>query len=159
VDGYLDWQKIQRQYLAGLAAHGIEVIPTAAHSGVYSQDAEVALSVAQAGALDPSDRLSVVVTGDREPPEAAVITLTEQASPELGPIAYTVLVQGADGAVQYLGHDYPLAPEAIVAIRDDWQRLANRLGASFHMEQPGRLLTGGEPPALMPWFDAHGAPN
>lgn len=157
--GYLDWQKTQRQYIAGLAAHGIEVIPTAARSGVYSTDAEVALSIAQAAPLEPDDRLRIVVTGEDSPDEAAVVAMTEHASPELGPIAYTVLVQGADGGVRYLGHDYPLAPEAITAIRDDWQRFAARLGARFHMEQPQRLLTSGEPPALMPWFDGHGSPN
>jgi hypothetical protein len=156
---YLAWQKTQRQYIAGLAAHGIEVTPTAARSGIYSEDAEVALTVAQAAALDPGDRLQVPVTGEPNPGDAAIVALTEQASPELGPVAYTVMVQGADGGVRYLGHDYPLAPEAIAAIRDDWQRFAAQMGARFHLEQPGRLLVGGQPPALMPWFDSHGAPN
>jgi len=156
---YLNWQKTQRQYIAGLAAHGIEVIPTAARSGVYSQDPEVGLSVAQAAALEPEDRLSVTVTGDPNPDVASVVALTEQSSAELGPVAYSVMIQGADGDVRYLGHDYPLTPEAITAIRDDWQRLAAALGARFKLEQPGRLLIGGEPPTLMPWFDGHGAPN
>lgn len=156
---YLAWQKTQRQYIAGLSAHGITVTPTVARPGIYSADAEVALSIAQAAALDPGDRLRVPITGDPEPDSAAIVALTEHASPELGPIAYSVMVQGADGGVQYLGHDYPLAPEAIAAIRDDWQRFAAAMGARFHMEQPGRLLVGGEPPALMPWFDNHGPPN
>lgn len=156
---YVAWQKTQRQYTAGLAAHGIEVTPTAARSGVYSHDPEVALSVAQAAALEPPDRLCVTITGCATPSDAAVVALTEQASAELGPIAYTIMIQANDGSVSYLGHDYPLAPEAITAIRDSWQRLAAEAGAQFRVDQPGRILTGGDPPALMPRLEDHGAPN
>lgn len=159
VQAYVAWQMTQRRYTAGLAAHGIDVHPVEAASGVFSDDAEVALSVAQARALQPPDRLHVPVSGTVPPAAASAITLTEQASPDLGPVAYTVLAQQADGRIACIAHEYPLIPEAIPAIRDGWQRLAADLGASFQVERPGRMLISGDPPRLMPWLDYEGAPN
>lgn len=153
--GYARWSRQQRQYMAGLEAHGIEVIPVAERPGVDAEDVEVALGVAQSAAL-PDPVWYTETVGEEKPGEPAIVSLTEQATPELGPIAYTVLIQATDGDVLTLRHDYPLSPEAIPRIRDHWQHHANDHGARFHLERPGQLVTTGNPPRLMPWLEYAG---
>jgi len=156
VTSYGDWQRVQRQYVAGLAAHGLEVNVTEPVPGVFAEDVETALAVAQQHVIGEQPRYTITVSGQDEIQRAAVITLTEQSLPELGPVAYTILAQDTDGALAYLGHDYPLMPEGIALIRDEWQRRAHTLGAAFHLERPGRLVVSGETPRLMPYLDYEG---
>ena len=156
--GYGRWVKMQRQFMAGLESHGITVHPTAPARGTRAADPEVALSVAQAHAIDagkPWYRETII--GHETPRSAAVVTVTEQSSTELGPIAYTALVQAADGQLLMLVHDYPVRPDGMQAILDDWAEKARSLGAAWQVERPGRMIAGGEPGQLQPWLDYQGS--
>ncbi|WP_440996905.1 hypothetical protein [Arhodomonas sp. SL1] len=157
IEGYGEYIQGFRQYTAGLRAHGLVFTATLPQEGVYAADPEIAISVARAAALPDAGIRHQDVDGERETPAAAAITLTEQRLPGIGPFAYTILAQRDNGGLAYLGHDYPLAPEAINTIREHWQQTAHRLGASFQLERPQRPITGGEPPRLLPWLDYQGS--
>ncbi len=159
VAGYNDWLQTQRQYMAGLESHGIDVRVTPQRPGLSASDNEVALSIAQSHCLDDTaqwlregieDRMDTTDT-------AAVITVTEQASERLGPFAYTVLVQSADGQLLGLFNDYPLTPKAMQSIVEDWQAEAKRRDAVFHLERPGQVICHGKPARLQPWLDYAGS--
>ena len=155
--GYGRWVRMQRQYMAGLESHGIEVTASAPAKGTRADDPEVALSVAQAHAIDarqPWYRQVVIDHGGVN--SAAVVTVTEQASRELGPVAYTALAQAADGQLLTLVHDYPVHPHGMQAILDHWAERARSLGAAWQVERPGDIIAGGEPAQLQPWLDYQG---
>lgn len=156
IDGYAAWQKAQRQYMAGLGAHGLEVIPAEPRPGVYAADVESALSVAQQASLPDPLRFTVTVSGTADVTSASAVVLTEQAAADIGPFAYTVLVQGAGGELAFLGHEYPLAPGALAAIREEWEGRARQLGASFQIERPAQAVVSGRPARLMPWLEYGG---
>jgi hypothetical protein len=134
----------------------VQVIPVSARPGVYSGDVETALSVAQQALLSDPQRLTVTVAGDPEFDAPSAVLLTEQTAAEIGPFAYTVLVQDASGSLGFLGHEYPMTPEALMTIRDHWQQRAARLGAGFQIERPERAVVSGEPARLMPWLEYGG---
>lgn len=154
---YAQWVQAQRQTMAGLASHGIGVNIVESVTGVYAQDAEVALSVAQAHGLDkqtPWYRETIVAPDGKHDP--AVITLTEHLTHELGTIAYTALVQAPDGSLLGLVNDYPTQAQGIDAIAEHWQAQANATGATFHIERPGSITASGEPAHLQPWLEYQG---
>jgi len=154
-EGYAAWCRQQRQYTAGLEAHGVTVTPVADRPGLAAEDVEVALGVARAAPLPDRAWHSEAVTAAGAQ-GAAIVSLTEQSTAELGPLAYTVLVQGPDGGLLELRHEYPLSPEAIPRIREYWQSRAHDLDARFHLERPGRIIAAGDPPRLMPWLEYAG---
>ena len=158
--GYAEWMQTQRQYMAGLSRHGVEVRVTAPRDGIAAADAEVALSVAEAHALSADAghyRETLAAAGDTlVPAAAAVVSVTEQASPLLGPIAYTVMVQAADGSLLTLVHDYPLEQQAIAPLLAHWEAEANAVGATWHLERPGTITAAGRPAHLQPWLDFDG---
>lgn len=155
-EGYAQWCRVQRQYMAGLGAHGIRVIPTAPDEGIYAGDAETAVETAAGASLADDACRRERVDGSPDFDSASAITLTEQILPAVGPIAYTVLAQNTDGEIVYLGHDYPLQPTAIQSIQQRWQAHAERIGASFQLERPGGLTCSEAPLRLMPWLDYGG---
>ncbi len=155
--GYIEWMQRQRQYMTGLIRHGITLHITEPATGLTAADREVALSVAQAKAL-ATDSLwyRETIQDQADARDVAVVTLTEQAHPQLGPIAYTVLVQAEDGRLLSLVHDYPTDPGGIPAIIAYWRERAEQSGAQCHIERPGRLLSHGKPAHLQPWLDYDG---
>lgn len=158
IRGYTAWMRNQRQYMAGLESHGMTVHAVTPAAGVSADDAEIALSVAQAHAIDDQQPwYREVITDDAAAETAAIVTLTEQSDPQLGPVAYTALVQAADGALLTLVHDYPVRPEGMQAIIGHWQARAESLGASWQMERPGRIVAAGTPAGLQPWLDYEGS--
>lgn len=157
IRGYGDWVRQQRQYLSGLESHGIAVHAVAPSKGVASADPEVALSVAQAHVIDPQQPwYREIITEDPTAERAAIVTLTEQADPQLGPIAYTALVQAADGELLSLVHDYPVMPAGMQAVIGHWQARAEALGAQWRLERPGHIVAAGHPAALQPWLETRG---
>ncbi len=159
--GYMAWMQHQRQYMAGLERHGVEVRITAPVPGVEAADAEVALGVAQAHALEPTaaSYRETVASVAQAPhgPAAAVVSLTEQASPLLGPIAYTAMVQAHDGSLLELSHDYPVRESGINEVLSHWQSRADALGAAWHLERPNTVTSAGTPAQLQPWLDFEGS--
>ncbi|RFA30557.1 hypothetical protein CAI21_05800 [Alkalilimnicola ehrlichii] len=118
--GYSEWTKQQRTYFAGLGAHGIEVHPVAGTPSLAGLCENKGLDKAKRQALSNPGLLR---EPDHDPDnleDASIILLTEHALNELGPVAYTALVQAADGTVLHLGNEYPLQPSGIAMIRDYW---------------------------------------
>ena len=161
-EDYTTWTQNQRQTMAGLARHGVHVSVTAPASGIGADDPEVALSVAQAHAL-PDDQgwYREPVVGSLEAARAthnvAVISGTEQSLPSLGPVAYTVMIQSADGSLLLLEHDYPIRENGIRALLQHWEAQAAELGATWHLERPERLTTSAETGQLQPWLEFGGS--
>ncbi len=156
IRGYADWQKAQRQYMAGLSAHGLQVVPVAPRPGVYGADVESAIGTARQASLPDPLRFTVTVSGSTDISSASAIVLTEQTASDIGPFAYTVLVQDDRGELAFLGHEYPLAPHALAAIRDQWEARAQELGAGFQIERPAQAVVSGRPARLMPWLEYGG---
>jgi hypothetical protein len=153
---YVQWTKHQRQYMAGLAAHGLSTHWAAG-------DCEFTELCANRGGERAEQRLlpNQELVGEAPPTAAelagaSIVLLTEQAMPEVGAIAYTALVQAATGEILHLGSEYPLRPQAIVAIRDRWFALAAQLGVEAHLARPGRLVISENGEQLLPDFDLLG---
>ncbi|RZU98886.1 hypothetical protein [Spiribacter vilamensis] len=157
IEGYGAWMRNQRQYMAGFESHGMTVHPVIPTRGGEAGDPEIALSVAQAHAISEEQPwYREIITENPQAEQAAIVTVTEQADPELGPVAYTALVQAADGELITLVHDYPVRPEGMQAIIGHWQARAESLGATWQMERPGRINAAGNPAYLQPWLNYEG---
>ncbi len=156
--GYIQWLREQRQISAGLESHGIEVHASQSVPAVDAADAEVALSAMQAHPIGAEDNIGIreVILQAAKLDTAAAVTLTEQFDPQVGTIAYSALVQAVDGQLLALIHDYPLKAPDLNAIVQHWESVAVRLGASFQIEQPGKLIAYGTPATLQPWLDYQG---
>ncbi|AGY91623.1 hypothetical protein SPICUR_03135 [Spiribacter curvatus] len=158
VAGYGAWMRNQRQYMAGLESHGMSVHPVAPTRGGEADDPEIALSVAQAHVISAEQPwYREIITDDPQVESATIVTVTEQSDAQLGPVAYTALVQAADGQLITLVHDYPVRPEGIQAIIGHWQARAEALGATWRMERPGQISAAGNPAYLQPWLDYAGS--
>lgn len=156
--GYAQWMQVQRQYMAGLESHGVTVQVVEPTAGLHADDPEVALGVAQAHALDESASwYRRTIRRETGSTPAAVVSLTEQSSPLLGPLAYTALIQAEDGALIELTHDYPVRESGIQALLADWEARAEALGATYHLERPGVITAGGQPAQLQPWLEFGGS--
>ncbi|MDR9406141.1 MAG: hypothetical protein RI516_02830 [Spiribacter sp.] len=154
---YAQWAQAQRQTMAGLASHGINVHIVEPVAGVQAADAEVALSVAKAHTLEssiPWFREAIAAPDDTT--DAAIVTLTEHQTPELGTLAYTALIQAPDGTLLGLVNDYPTQASGIDAIVAHWQAQAGATEATFHVERPGGITAGGDPAHLQPWLEYQG---
>lgn len=160
VNAYAEWLKTQRQYLALLSAHGLQTQISVAPSGVFSEDAEVALSVAQAHSICSDEKVyrETIAALDSNLARDAlgIITLTEQWSDALGPVAMTVLIQDKAGNLLALFHEYPLDPSAITWSEHYWRQQATEYNAQFHLEAPKKIITNGNPATLHPWLDYEG---
>ncbi|MBS3786156.1 MAG: hypothetical protein KGY57_05025, partial [Gammaproteobacteria bacterium] len=153
VDDYEQWIKIQRQTMAMLQAHGVEFIWCSAPGGVFSENSEVALSVAQEHTISGDqfffeERSATDKPEPIDQPNASRITLTEQWSDELGPIAYTVALEAEDGQVLARLNDYPLHPNGAEEILQVWEKYAATHDANLIVAKPKRILTAGNPPKL-----------
>ena len=84
---------------------------------------------------------------------AAIVLLTEHATRELGPVAYTVLAQAADGTVLHMGNEYPLTADAARRVRERWAETAAQLGLVLHLAQPGKILVSEDGRHLLPQVD------
>jgi hypothetical protein len=143
-EGYAEWTRAHRQYSMALEAYGLHVRRVLANPGL-----EEALTTADGAAALAAFREIPCLSGDylverifhndSENPERQVL-MTHQATPELGTLAYTVATLDADGRLARLEHHYPLRPQGLQAIIDQWvQRCADQ-GAERRVLHPGRLL-------------------
>ncbi|WP_421621020.1 hypothetical protein [Alkalilimnicola ehrlichii] len=151
LDGYAAWLRTQRQYMAGLGAHGLEVILCAADPALAGACANKGVARLQEKALPHPDRLreKAVESQEGDLTATARVTLTEQRLPDLGPIAYTAELHGPDGELLQQVHDYPLHPGALQSIQADWQARAQGLGAAFELFRPGRVVTDAQAPGQL----------
>lgn len=151
IDGYAAWLRAQRQYMAGLGAHGLQVVLCSADPALASACANKGVTRLQESTLPHQDRLRETDVEAREDQSTNVarLILTEQTVPDLGPIAYTAETLGPDGQLLERSHDYPLHPGALQRIQADWQARARALGAHFEQARPGRVLTAPDAPGQL----------
>lgn len=134
---YGQWHRRQRQYVAGLAAHGLSVchVPDQADNDpLLNDDLQQAFAHAQMAALMPEQPVlhDCLLDG---PLDAAVdLTLRRYSLPELGPVLFTIEARDADGGLVFAQHDYPLRPDAVESVPQQWQQQAKRLGLQLHRE-------------------------
>lgn len=145
LESYAHWLRRQRQYLAGLAAHGLRLVLIRPEGAVWEHCADG--SVARSSPWGTQDDLYLVdpVTGAERTPETALadadlVLLTEHSLGVLGPVAYTVMIQNQAGELAYLAHEYPVSPAGIQTIRQRWEQLAEKAGAQYQLLQPGRVV-------------------
>lgn len=151
-DSYSRWLRMQRLYEAGVAAHGLTVrrlrhvaqleAGCGGRLGRLAEQHEIGGDVLR----EPDDSI---------PPleGASVVFLTEQATRELGPFAYTVLVQASDGRVLHMSNEYPLTAEAARNVREGWASTAAELGLALQLSQTGEMTTSEDGRHLMPLTD------
>lgn len=149
---YRRWLLKQRLYEAGLAAHGLR-IRRLRHPASLGSTCSRQLN----RNLEEHE-----ISGDllREPDTPApslegadIVLLTEHSTPELGPLAYTVLVQAGDGRVLHVANEYPLNLETAQQLREDWAEVASRYNLPLHLAQPGKILTSDDGKHLLPQVD------
>ncbi len=143
-EGYTEWTRAQRQYSLALEAYGLHV-----RSVLANPELEETLATAAGAAALMAFRSIPCLSGDylverifhndSENPERQAL-MTDQATPELGTLAYTVTTLDADGQLARLEHHYPLHPRGLQVIIDQWvQRCADQ-DAERRVLHPGRLL-------------------
>lgn len=154
---YARFQQLQRQYMAGLAAHGLRVHTVEPHEDLTAESLDTALGTARMEAMPPeTEEINEVVAGSDDWSDLAGISLTEHSRPGMGPIAYTVVAHDHHDQVIYYANQYPLTPEAIRRIRGHWQEVAQSHGLELALMQPGDILHGPEAGQLVPWPEATG---
>lgn len=151
--GYANWQRLQRQYTAGLGAHGLDVrtVPgLPATRAMEHLEPAAAYGLAQQHSLPAgADRVQEVLTDTGTLDGLHKVTLTEHRLAQLGPVAYTIKAQAADGQLLFLANEYPLTPQSVRTIPESWRTLTAQHGATLEEAQPGTLLHDeGAPPQL-----------
>ncbi len=159
IAGYGEWVLTQRQYMAGLAAHGLEVTLVAGIAEFKDRCANSGRELARQCILPDQSLLREPDRATGNLDGAAVILLTEHATPRLGPVAYTVLVQATTGEVLHLANEYPLQPDAIASIRETWAKRAQALNVELHLARPGRLVLSDGDDHLIPDLSTAGGPH
>ncbi len=151
IEGYAEWLRVQRQYMAGLGAHGLQILPCQADPALAGACANKGVALLEERAIRGGERLreEPVSGGNGDVKAASVLTLTEQLIPDLGPIAYTAELRDASGRLLRQAHDYPLHPGALQQIQSDWEAQASALGVPFKLLRPGEVLTEADNPAQL----------
>ncbi len=154
---YGRFHQLQRQYTAGLAAHGLQVHSVEHAVALRDDNLDKALSEARMCAMPANTQhVNEIVTQSDHWTDVAGISLTEHSRPGLGPIAFTVLVRSGDGRILHYANQYPLAPEAVSHTRDLWRATAERFGLELEVIQPGDVLHTPSRDQLLPWPEAIG---
>lgn len=156
--GYGRYQQLQRQYTAGLAAHGLQVHVTENNPELELDPIEHALSAARMGAMPPgTEEVNEVITAADDWSGITGLSLTEHSRRGMGPVAFTILARSASGEVLYYANQYPLVPESIQRVRQYWQDQADEHGLELEVIQPGDILHTPDGSQLVPWPEAMGS--
>jgi hypothetical protein len=122
LQGYLRWTRRQRQYAAALGSYGL-VVQLVAEQEAPNDGAEWFRHTS----LDRSDT--------RQRP--AELVVTEHAHPELGIIAFSADLRAEDDTFLRRDNYYPLHPQALQALLDHLQALAEAAGIPLRALRPG----------------------
>lgn len=154
---YGRFHQLQRQYTAGLAAHGLSVQTVEPHADLTAEEMDTALGIARMEAMPPdTEEVNEVIVDKNDWRDVAGISLTEHSRAGMGPVAYTVVAYDGRDQVIYYANQYPLTPDAIQRIRGHWQDVAAQQGLELSFMQPGDILHGPEAGQLVPWPEATG---
>lgn len=152
--GYGEYQRNQRQYVAGMQAHGITVLAYLPMDD-WPSDTGQAYAKAQHHALPGELDFAQQVVVPAESLDAAIrLSLTEHRLPQLGPVAYSILAEAADGSALFLAHEYPLVPRAVQSIPERWAAIGKELGLELETFQPGEMITSDDDTMLLPFPDS-----
>ena len=135
---YARWQRLQRQYVAGLAAHGLTVchVPGQAKDDpMLDSTPERAFSHAQTAALMPEQTVLHDSLHDGNPDQVCRLELTRHDLPDLGPVVFAVRGLDANGRCVFHRHDYPLEPAAVPVIPQSWRQHAETRDIAFSEQQ------------------------
>lgn len=141
VSAYLAWLRMQRQYLAGLEAHGVAtqvVGPDATLERTCTDSA-----VGRTGGDLPDESLRVERSGpDRADQDEACTRLIaiEHGTPELGPVAFSAAEEMADGRLRNVEHCYPVRRPAIETVRRQLEQRARNLGVELALHRSEDIL-------------------
>lgn len=149
--GYVEWVKVQRQYLMAFAAWGLPV--RLAIGEAFTECAGTTMRELRAGAqLDGDYLVETVLRVENAGPERRLL-ITNQFDDEVGTLAYTVAALDADGCLLALEHHYPLTPRGLEAIAArltersrDYERVVRHPGALL-VDAAGRCLEPAPDPA------------
>ncbi|MBE2294412.1 MAG: hypothetical protein IAF00_05650 [Phycisphaerales bacterium] len=142
--GYQHWARSQRQYALALDAYGLHVRWVLANPRLEETlaivDDETALAEFRAIPCLSGDYLvEGIFQNDSEKPER-YLSITDQATSELGTLAYTVTTLDANGQLLRLEHHYPLRPQGLNVIIDRLIQRCEEQGAERQVLHPGQLL-------------------
>lgn len=142
--GYRRWARLQRQYAMALEAYGLQIRWVLANPQLEKTLATTEGEAAKAALRDipclSGDYLvEATFQNDCEHPEQRM-TITNQADPELGTLAYTVKSLDAAGQLLRLEHHYPLRPQGLNVIIDRLVQRCAEQGTERQVLHPGRLL-------------------
>ena len=142
--GYQQWARSQRQYALALDAYGLHVRWVLANPRLEETlaivDDETALAEFRAIPCLSGDYLvEGIFQNDSENPER-YLSITDQATSELGTLAYTVTTLDASGQLLRLEHHYPLRPQGLNVIIDRLIQRCEEQGAERQVLHPGQLL-------------------
>jgi hypothetical protein len=143
-EGYRRWARLQRQYAMALEAYGLHVRWVLANPQLEETLATVEGETAKAAlreipCLSGDYLVESIFQNDSESPERHM-TITHQADPELGTLAYTVMSVDANGQLLRLEHHYPLRPQGLKVIIDRLVERCTEQGTERQVLHPGRLL-------------------
>lgn len=154
-EGYSAWLRQQRVYEAGIGAHGLAVHHLRADAPVGPGCGNKLQRLVDNFGIG-GDSLTEVRSSLDSLEGASVVLMTEQASRELGLIAYTVLVQGSEGEILHLANEYPLSAAAAAEVRQRWAAVAADLGLDLHLARPGRVTLSEDGRHLVPELGQEG---
>ena len=153
---YALWLKQQRIVEAGAGAHGLDVHHLDAAAPVGPGCGNKLQRLVEHHGIS-GDVLTEVRSSLGSLAGASVILMTEQASADLGLIAYTLLAQDAEGRLLHLANEYPLTAAAAAEIRQRWAGVAADLGLELQLARPGRVVVSDDGRHLVPQLDMEGA--
>jgi len=129
---YLDWLRLQRQYDAGLAAHGIQVV----HERPAADDSPGAVRRSTDPALADPDVRSETTAAWTQGNTPTRVILLEHGTAELGPVAYSLAVLDERDLPLELTHRYPLNRRAMQRIEREARERAGSLGVELEWRRP-----------------------
>lgn len=135
LEGYLAWLRAQRQYDAGLGAHGIPVV----HERPAPDDTPGAVRTSADPALVDPEVRSVAAMQPRPEGTPVRLILLEHGTAELGPIAYSLAVLDGQERPLEITHHYPLKAQAMRRIEREARERAESLGLDLEMRRPGQV--------------------
>jgi len=153
LDGYQEWLTLQRQYSAALTAHGFRMCAVRPDMALTAACIETAQGFARTHTIGDATRLTETLTESSSLDGASIIALTEHCLADLGPIAYSILIQSHTGDLLFFANEYPLIQSAIPRIIEYWKATAHRYGAGFDISRPGFVNFSKEDGILMPFLD------
>ncbi|MBA1148075.1 hypothetical protein H0Z60_13555 [Ectothiorhodospiraceae bacterium WFHF3C12] len=142
IDAYLAWLRAQRQYQAGLEAHGIDVVAVFPHPDLFEGSAASACDTAAGRALD-DQQMRVETDPSTAGPgssESTRVSAVEHATPETGPVAFSAGEESTDGSLAGVCHYYPVRRAAVTAIRRLLEERARSLGVVLNLETADEVL-------------------